>query len=94
MDEDDDLLRETEITENFLKRIQHSFIKLNKILENKKLTLYQTFVAYDADKNGELAVDEFAKIMKRLDSSFTGDEVQAIFDFIDTDKSKTMEFDE
>ena len=32
--------------------------------------------------------------MKRLDSTFNEDEIQAIFEYIDTDKSKTIEFDE
>ena len=30
--------------------------------------------------------------MKRLDSTFTQDEMQAVFEFIDTDHSKTIEF--
>ena len=32
--------------------------------------------------------------MKRLDSSFTGDEIKAVFEYIDLDKSKTIQFDE
>ena len=32
--------------------------------------------------------------MKNLDSSFTLDEIQTIFDLIDEDGSKTVEFDE
>ena len=32
--------------------------------------------------------------MKRLDSTFSEDEIQAIFEYIDTDRSKTVEFDE
>lgn len=32
--------------------------------------------------------------MKRLDSSFESDEIEAIFEFIDIDHSKTIEFDE
>lgn len=32
--------------------------------------------------------------MKRLDGSFTREEVEAVFEFIDKDKSKTIEFDE
>lgn len=70
------------------------FVKLYKILSTKKLTLYKTFCAYDTNKSGELTIDEFEKIMKRLDSSFTAEEVQDIFDYIDVDHSKTIEFDE
>lgn len=65
-----------------------------KILSSKKLTLYKTFSAYDTDKSGELTIDEFEKIMKRLDSTFTHDEIVSVFDYLDTDKSKTIEFDE
>lgn len=65
-----------------------------KILSSKKLTLYKTFSAYDTDKSGELTINEFEKIIKRLDSSFKEEEIQAVFDFIDTDRSKTIEFDE
>ena len=52
------------------------------------------FAAYDGDKNGQLSIEEFSKIMKRLDSSFTDNEVETIFDVIDQDKSKTVEFEE
>lgn len=70
------------------------FVKLYNILTIKRISLYRTFVAYDADKSGQLAVDEFEKILKRLDGSFTKEEVEAVFSFIDKDKSKTIEFDE
>ncbi len=69
-------------------------MKLYNILTIKKISLYRTFVAYDADKSGKLGIDEFEKILKRLDGSFTKDEIESIFEFIDKDKSKTIEFDE
>lgn len=74
-------------------KVKKCFIKLYNILTMKKISLYRTFVAYDADKNGQLGVDQFEKILKRLDGSFTRDEIQAVFEFIDRDKSKTIEFD-
>lgn len=75
-------------------KVKKSFIKLNKILTAKKLSLYATYNAYDTDRNGKLTLCEFEKIMKRLDTSFTEDEIVSIFNFIDVDKSKTIEFDE
>ena len=75
-------------------KVKRCFVKLYKILSSKKLTLYKTFSAYDTDKSGELTIEEFEKIMKRLDSTFTQDEMQAVFEFIDTDRSKTIEFEE
>lgn len=73
--------------------MRHCFNKLYQIISNKGLTLYKTFNAYDMDKSGELEIDEFQKIIKNLDPSFTLDEIQAIFDLIDEDGSKTVEFD-
>ncbi len=52
-------------------KVNKCFTKLYQILRLKKLTLYKTFLAYDSDRSGELAIGEFSKIMKRLDSSFS-----------------------
>lgn len=71
-------------------KVKKCFVKLYKILSSKKLTLYKTFSAYDTDKSGELTIEEFEKIMKRLDNTFNQDEIQAVFEFIDTDHSKTI----
>lgn len=51
-------------------KVKKCFVKLYKILSSKKLTLYKTFSAYDTDKSGELGLEEFEKIMKRLDNTF------------------------
>jgi Ca2+-binding EF-hand superfamily protein len=71
-------------------RVKKCFIKLYKIISNKKITLFKTFQAYDFEKKGDLTLDEFEKIMMRLDQSFTHEEVEAAFTFIDTDQSKTI----
>lgn len=75
-------------------KVKKCFVKLYKILSSKKLTLYKTFSAYDTDKSGELTIEEFEKIMKRLDNTFTQDEIQSVFEYIDIDHSKTIEFSE
>lgn len=75
-------------------KVKKCFVKLYKILSSKKLTLYKTFSAYDTDKSGELGLEEFEKIMKRLDNTFKEDEIAAVFEFIDLDHSKTIEFEE
>ena len=67
---------------------------MDYILNKKNATLYKVFTAYDRDNSGQLSLQEFGKIMKRLDSSFNDDEIQTIFDIVDTDKSKTIDFDE
>ena len=40
-------------------KVKKSFIKLNKILNAKKLSLYATYNAYDTDRNGKLTLGEF-----------------------------------
>lgn len=43
---------------------------------------------------GNLSFDCFKNMISRLDSSFTEDDIISIFDAIDVDHSKTIEFDE
>jgi len=38
-------------------KVKKCFVKLYNILTMKKISLYRTFVAYDADKNGQLGID-------------------------------------
>jgi Ca2+-binding EF-hand superfamily protein len=54
-------------------KVRKSFLKLNKILTTKKIPLVETYDAYDTDKNGELTITEFERILKRLDTSFTSE---------------------
>lgn len=65
-----------------------------KIITTKNLTLFKTFSAYDTDKSGELTLEEFKKILKKLDTSLDNEELAAIFEYIDVDHSKTIEYDE
>ena len=57
------------------KKIQNCFQRLRTILEKKSLTLYKVYSAYDGDKSGELDFIEFSKIIKRLDPSFSQEEL-------------------
>ena len=59
--------------EEFEKKVRNCFMKLNKIIEKKKLTLYKTFIAYDTDNTNVLTFAEFSKMLKKLDNSFTSD---------------------
>ena len=45
---------------------------------------------YDKDNNGCLKIDQFAKIIKKLDSTFTNEQIQSVFDLIDENNSKTI----
>ena len=75
-------------------KVRKSFLKLNKILTTKKLTLFATYNAYDTDRNGQLTIAQFERILKRLDTSFTQEQIATVFDFIDVDQSKYIDFDE
>ena len=85
---------EKNISSELEKKINVAFHKLEHTLQRKNLTLYQVFTAYDGDKSGQLDLKEFSKIMKRLDPGFQDEEIENIFFLVDTDKSKTIEFDE
>jgi hypothetical protein len=43
--------------ENFEQKVRACFQKLHKIITNKGLTLYKTFMVYDKDHSGELTID-------------------------------------
>lgn len=57
--------------EQFEQKVRACFQKLHKIITNKGVTLFKTFMVYDRDNSGELTIDEFSKIMKKIDPSFT-----------------------
>ena len=75
-------------------KIRDAFKKLDHTLTKKGLTLFKVYTAYDGDKSGQLDIKEFSKILKRLDPGFTEEEVEIIFDLVDEDRSKTIEFHE
>lgn len=83
-----------QVSENLEIRIQRCFIKLHEILSTKQLTLMATFQAYDTDRNGELKISEFERIIKRLDTSFSEEEIIAAFNMLDKSCSKTITFQE
>ena len=75
-------------------KVKKCFLKLNNILTTKNLTLLATYDAYDTDKNGSLTVGEFERMLKRLDTSFTEEEILRVFNHLDTNSSKAIEFEE
>lgn len=87
-------IRKSRITEELEYKIRKSFIKLFKILNDKKLTLYKTFKAYDEGKKGRLELKQFEKILLKLDANFTSKEMKILFELVDKDESNTIEFDQ
>jgi Ca2+-binding EF-hand superfamily protein len=51
------------------KRVVEAFLRLDQKLKSRKITLLEVFDAYDVNKDGDISLDEFKRIMKRLDSS-------------------------
>ena len=77
-----------------LKKAREAFRKMDYILTKKKVTLYKVFNIFDKDKSGSLDLEEFGKIMKKLDPEINEEDIKIVFEIVDTDNSKTVEFDE
>ena len=50
-----------------LRKARDAFRKMDYILTKKKVTLYKVFKIFDKDKSGSLDIEQFGKIMKKLD---------------------------
>lgn len=48
-----------------------AFYNLNKKITKKGIQLYQVYDAYDIDKDGDMTIKEFTRILRLLDDSFT-----------------------
>ena len=70
------------------------FTKLFKVLRYKKMPLRKLFNTYDKDGQGNMNFECFSKMISGLKQEISEVEMQALFDFIDIDGSKTIEFDE
>lgn len=75
-------------------KIRNCFKKLQNILTKKKLTLYKVFTSYDTDKSGAFTLNEFAKVLKKLDESFLDEEIEQVFAVVDQDNSNSIQFAE
>ena len=58
------------------------------------MTLFKVFVVYDTDKSGAFTFAEFAKVLKKIDDSFTNEELEQLFKIVDEDKSDSIQFAE
>lgn len=62
-------------------------------LQKNNLNLYQVFEAYDVNKDGDLTIIEFRRIMKKLDSTLSQTEIEFAFLLVDFDGSGTLTFE-
>lgn len=75
-------------------KIRSCFKRLENQLIKKQVTLFKVFVAYDTDKSGSFTFEEFAKVLRKIDDSFTNEELKQIFTIVDEDNSNTIQFSE
>lgn len=87
-------LNEVKMSSTLAEKAKKCFERLYRVLSYKKISLRRTFEAYDKERMGNLSFDCFKNMLGRLDPSFSEDDIHIIFDFIDTDHSKTIEFEE
>ena len=80
------------MADHLFEKAKKSFERLYRVLSYKKISLKRTFEAYDKEGQGNLSFDCFKNMIGRLDPTFTKDDVQTLFDFIDSDHSKSIEF--
>ena len=79
-----------EMANELADKAKKSFERLYRVLSYKKISLKRTFEAYDKEGHGNLTFDCFKNMISRLDPTFTEDDVLSLFDYIDTDHSKTI----
>lgn len=52
-------------------KLVDAFRKLDKKMTSNSIQLYQVYDAYDINKDGDMTVKEFSRILRKLDESFT-----------------------
>jgi Ca2+-binding EF-hand superfamily protein len=75
-------------------KIIHAFKRLSQKMHKNHVSLKQVFDAYDLNRDGDINIKEFRRIMLKLDESLTDEEIQIAFDIIDIDNSQTIIFEE
>ncbi len=82
------------MSNSLAEKAKKCFERLHRVLKYKKISLKRTFEAYDKEGYGNLSFESFKNMISRLDPSFNDEDIHIIFDVIDTDHSKTIEFEE
>lgn len=75
-------------------KIIAAFNRLSQKMTKNHISLRQVFDAYDVNKDGDITIKEFKRIMMKLDETLTDEEVQIAFSFVDVDNSQSIVFQE
>ena len=68
--------------------------KLGNIVKTKNVDVFKLFKSIDNNKNGKLEIDEFARLMSKIDETLKREEIEYIFNKVDNDHSNYIDFDE
>lgn len=63
-------------------------------MTNKGIYLHQVYDAYDVNKDGDMTVVELSRILRKLDETFSEEEMRISFDIIDISSNGSISFDE
>lgn len=63
-------------------------------MTKNNLLLQQVYGAYDIDNSGDMTIKEFSRIIKKLDDTFSENEIIEAFRLIDTSHDGSISFDE
>merc|ERR1712060_419211 len=65
-----------------------------KLTEEQLENVRKTFDTIDVDKSGTIELQELVTALKALKPDFSDEQCQAVFDSMDLDKNKKVDFDE
>ena len=68
--------------------------KLGSIAKLKNIDIYKLFQSIDNNKNEKLEIDEFSRLLLKIDDNLTREQMEFIFNKVDRDNSNYIDFEE
>lgn len=63
-------------------------------MTKNSIQLFQVYDAYDINKDGDMTTKEFSRILKKLDETFTEEEIAISFKIVDISGNGSISFEE